>query len=549
MKCKLWIFVLVFMIYTEPLLAKEIGIASKVTGVVVFSGRALVTRSSEFSAPKGESTLLIDGLPGGVLEQSLRVEGEASQQVSIGSVESRRIFTEELVREEERRITKELTALRDERQSVENQIQSLKIQMKLIEAIGQEIPRKANEEIVQGKMDPELWENSWAIIGVGVAETLEGIRLAEIDEREIEDRIQKKESELAQIKTGRKENVQVRINIDSRQAGSVRLSVSYQIWDASWKPLYDARLDEEGEKVTLTQLGEVRQNTGEDWLDVSLTLSTAQPAEGVQIPRLEPWFIDFVRIMPQDRQKLSKMMPPDERGALAAKELPQEVVAAFGVIMPEQAQVVASEFAAEYRIPGTARVPSDNTPHKFSITEHELDAHLAVQIAPKIAPRAFLLADTKYKGIAPLLPGSASVFRGGTFIGNSRLDMLRPGETVKLSFGVDDKVRVDYRLETGQRSKEGIFTKQQRVERRYRIGVENYHTRPIEISLIDQVPVPQDERIKVELLKDSETPTKSDFDDRKGVLAWIHTYAPEEKRIIQFGYAVTFPEGENIPGF
>jgi uncharacterized protein (TIGR02231 family) len=114
---------------------------------------------------------------------------------------------------------------------------------------------------------------------------------------------------------------------------------------------------------------------------------------------------------------------------------------------------------------------------------------------------------------------------------------------------VDDKVRVDYRLETGQRSKEGIFTKQERVERRYRIGVENYHTRPIEISLIDQVPVPQDERIKVELLKDSETPSKSDFDGRKGVLAWIHTYAPEEKRTIQFGYAVTYPEGENISGF
>ncbi|MGH7274729.1 MAG: DUF4139 domain-containing protein, partial [Nitrospiria bacterium] len=310
-------------------------------------------------------------------------------------------------------------------------------------------------------------------------------------------------------------------------------------------PLYDARLDEEGEKVTLTQLGEVRQNTGEDWLDVNLTLSTAQPAEGVQIPELEPWFIDILSITPalQKRKPASKALMVPE----STKPSDEGILSMY--IVPEMAQVVASEFAAEYRIPGTARVPSDNTPHKFSITEHELDAHLSVQIAPKLAPRAFLLADTKYKGSAPLLPGPASVFRGGTFIGNSQLDVMRPGETVKLSFGVDDKVRVDYRLETGQRSKEGIFTKQERVERRYRIGVENYHTRPIEISLIDQIPVPQDERIKVELLKDSETPTQSDLDGRKGVLAWIHTYAPEEKRIIQFGYAVTYPEGENISGF
>ena len=129
MKPRLWLFLMIFLIYTHPLLAKEIEVASKVSSVVVFADRALVTRTSDLSVPRGESTLLIDGLPGGVVEQSLRVEGKATQQATIGSVESRRVFTEELVREEERRITKELTALRDERQSLEDQIQSLKIQI------------------------------------------------------------------------------------------------------------------------------------------------------------------------------------------------------------------------------------------------------------------------------------------------------------------------------------------------------------------------------------------------------------------------------------
>ncbi|MDH3921084.1 MAG: DUF4139 domain-containing protein, partial [Rhodospirillales bacterium] len=86
-------------------------------------------------------------------------------------------------------------------------------------------------------------------------------------------------------------------------------------------------------------------------------------------------------------------------------------------------------------------------------------------------------------------------------------------------------------------------------ERLVRTEVTNHHAMPIGITVMDQLPVPRDERIEIDLLKESSKPTQKDVEERKGVLAWTYEYAPGEKRVVVFGYAVTYPEGESVPGF
>ena len=105
------------------------------------------------------------------------------------------------------------------------------------------------------------------------------------------------------------------------------------------------------------------------------------------------------------------------------------------------------------------------------------------------------------------------------------------------------------RLQTGERSSAGLFNNKKRHERRYLIEVANHHKRPIRITVLDHLPTPLDERIEVELLKESTQPTETDVKKRKGVLAWEYDYAPGEKRTIHFGFALLHPEGLQIPGF
>ena len=533
---------------------------SAITAVTVFPGRAEIVRTVEVSLPAGQSTVVIDGLPASLIPQSIRVRGTADGALLIGSVESKPHFTEGVVREEERALRAELVSLRDRRRGLDDRIAAARIQLKFIEAIGRDGPRIIDEKIAQGRFDPEAWQKALGLIGTGSAGAFEQIHKAEIEKRELHKKIAQTERRLNQVRTGRTATVTARINVATQRPAKARLEVSYQLPGASWRPLYDARLNSTTGETRLVQIGEVRQHTGEDWSNVALTLSTARPAASARLPELQPWFVDFVQPLglfsmrgkAESEVSVLRSMQKSQDALQSSRERMAEPSGVAGFLVaakPVTAQVVAGEFAAQYRIPGAANVPSDKAPHKFVIAERTFEAKLAVRTVPKIAPQAYLYGEITYEGDAPLLPGPVSVFRDEAFIGTSAVPMLRPGEDFKLSFGVDDKVRVSYRLETGQRSREGIFNNNRRMERRYLIKVANHHKRAMEITVLDQLPVPQDEDIEVELLRTSTKVSERDVEDRKGVLAWRGTYKPGEERIIKFGYAVTYPVDHMVPGF
>jgi uncharacterized protein (TIGR02231 family) len=300
-------------------------------------------------------------------------------------------------------------------------------------------------------------------------------------------------------------------------------------------------------------VGEVRQHTGEDWSDVALTLSTARPALGALVPELEPWFIRVGEPIDHlvEQEGAGGLYRKNEASDLAARSAQTAPAAAPAPAEPIDhggAAFAGSEFAAEYRIAGRGRVPADGSSHRFTIADRKLSSTLSVVATPRLAPVGYLIAAAKHEGEEPLLPGGVSVFRDGSYVGLAHLKLTAPGEEVKLSFGADDKVKIEYRLVSDGESQEGLISTDRRIERQYLTKVANHHARALEITVFDQMPVSQDERIEVELLRSTTKPTETDVEDRTGVLAWRYSYQPEEEREIQFGYAVTAPEDLPVAG-
>ena len=542
---------LLFVVAAPEVRAAEVAADSRIAAVTVFPDRAQVTRLIEVPLPAGDSTLVVSGLPAGLLGDSLRVEGEGSARLLLGAVEARTRHGRAATREEERRLQAEIEALGDRRRLVTDRIAALKFKQGVIEAVGVEFPKTRDEDGESRLPDPETWIKAWNALGEGSAQVRAEIAEAEVAARALDREIAQKQRQLSQIATGATASVEARVAVEANAEGTATLRLTYQVpRAASRRPIYDARLDAARERVSLTQLGEVRQRSAEDWTGVALTLSTARPATGAQAPDLAAWFVDIVEPAPAGPRREDDLLSlfkdetqTDEVGAAAAEApAPQPAES-------NSALVAAGEFAAEYRIPGRVDVPADNSTHKVLIQERETEAALSVLAVPKLAPQAYLLAEVTYGGEDALLPGPMAVFRDGAFIGNGRLDLLRGGETFKLSFGADDRVRVKYRLAGGQRSSEGLITKDRRVERRYEIEVANLHRRAMRIEVQDQLPVPRDERIEVELLKATTEPSARDLGDRTGVLAWTYDYAAGETREITFGYAVEFPEKVSLYGF
>jgi uncharacterized protein (TIGR02231 family) len=130
-------------------------------------------------------------------------------------------------------------------------------------------------------------------------------------------------------------------------------------------------------------------------------------------------------------------------------------------------------------------------------------------------------------------------------VGISALPILSPGEKHELGFGVDDLIRVKHSLVEEKRGETGLISTSRTDVRMFKISVKNLHERTMAVSVLDQIPVSNNADIKVELIGRS-TPTKSEVDDRRGVLAWDLKVDANDEAVVDFGYRVIWPSAKTI---
>jgi len=344
----------------------------------------------------------------------------------------------------------------------------------------------------------------------------------------------------------------VRTEVATRLA----LEVSYQVRNAAWRPVYEARLDTANARLALRQEAVVTQSTGEDWSDVALTLSTARPSAGTQPPQLAPWRITLAPPppAPPPPRPTARMAAPaspapaadaargeDDRSQLAQRR-DREAQA-------ENAALVTVGFAVEYQIPGTATVRSDGSERRVRIAELPAEVTMTAQAIPRLDRRAFLRATFASPAQVPLLPGQVTLVLDGVQVGRAALPLLRPGEQQARAFGADDRIRVAYEPQPPRRSEAGniISGRTAIVANESLITVQSFHARPIEITVLDHAPVSVEEPLVVAITADP-APSARDVDERPGVLAWTAIYQPREQRRIRFGYTITAPRDSTVYG-
>jgi uncharacterized protein (TIGR02231 family) len=207
--------------------------------------------------------------------------------------------------------------------------------------------------------------------------------------------------------------------------------------------------------------------------------------------------------------------------------------------------VEAQAFQAVYSIAGRVAVPATGEMKRVQIDDMALDATLTARTVPKAEQKAYLYAKLTMARGTPVLPGSVSLFRDATFVGTGQLPLLAPGEEHELGFGVDDMIRVRHAVVEDKRGEAGLISTSKTDVRNYRITVKNLHERPIQLRVLDQIPVSQNDAIKIEL-QGRTAPTRRDVEDKRGVMAWDMTLTPDEEKAVEFGYRVTWPGAKKV---
>lgn len=257
---------------------------SKVTNVTLFLSGAQVTRSAQATLKSGISELTFTGLSENIDANTIRLTGEGS--FTIISVNSRVNYlkTQKTVKDEE--------LLKAKKKQLEIQIEDIVSQQSVLAT--EENLLKANQKI--GSPD-----KGTTTIELKSAADFFRTRFAELAEKKLEltrklesyqDELDKIDSQLGEAtQVDVKPTGEIMVQVMAREAINAKFKVNYLVRSASWKPEFDLRLDDISQPLELSRRAKISQNSGEDWQDVKLTLSTGNPNESGTELKLSPWFL------------------------------------------------------------------------------------------------------------------------------------------------------------------------------------------------------------------------------------------------------------------
>ncbi len=517
-----------------------------VDAVTVYPDGASVTRVITLDLPAGDHSAILKDFPLTLDPSSLRVEGEAGAKLTIGAIDARPPHAAPPVNLPE--LDKRIEALKDEYDSLQDTVDAASVRRKFAERFADSAPAGIGDK---GEARPIAeWRTAFAAVGEEIASADAAIRDVTRKQRELTREIARAEQEKAQKPPTK---LEVRIDLAAAAATKATLRVTYTVRHARWTPLYDARLDtgakDRKPALELVRRAEITQNTGEDWSNVALNVSTVRTARGGNAPDLNSLIVQYPQLqrpMPASApigaaQDIAK---PFARGGLAKLAESQ----AFGERADEQqATADVGGFQVMFKIPGRVSLGASEGAKSLRVSSVTLAPDLAVRAVPVRDPTAFLEASFKQNEDAPLLPGRVSIYRDGSFVGRGQMAAAGKDETVRLGFGADDKIRIERAVVKRNEGSAGlIVTTSKTDERSFKTTVRNGHDFPIRIAIEDQLPVSENEEIQVEMLPATTPPTATNLRDKRGVLEWAYDARPGEVRDIAFAWRLRWPKDKGV---
>ncbi len=551
---------------TTSAYAADVVVSSKIDAVTVFPSGAEVARTAKIKLEKGEHTLVLQDIAAEAVPGSIRVEGKAAGKLEIGSVDSRRMFVPRAdaanAETERRRIEDEIERLRDEKAVYEAAVQAAETQKTLIANLAQLPTRPAPPAGLAER--GEDWASILSTIATSTTSAQRASLEANVRMREIDRKVEDLEKKLVSLAPAREDRTEVKVFVAAGGPVEADIVLRYQIRSASWQPLYDARLitgaKAASPSLTLTRRASITQHSGEAWDDVAVTLSTTRPTAGASAPELNPMTVDFeqpVVLSDMRRENLAAAkskkfdgegggQPPAPAAAAPAATEDRAMEPVAEDIMQQSAAVVAAPFQATYVVPGRLTVPMTGDAKRVQLLEEAIEPQLVVKTVPKLDAKAYLYAKLALpKTSSPMLPGQVSLFRDGTFTGTTFLPVLSPGEDHELGFGTDDLVRVKHAISEEKRGETGLLSTSRTDNRSYKLTVKNLHDRAVKLVVFDQIPVSENQEIKVESISRT-APTKQNVDDKRGVLSWESTLEADQEQVLDVGYRITWPSAKQI---
>jgi len=583
-------FVLVIFPITISFAQSAKDIPSTIKKVTIFSHGAQIENEAAVTVQPGQMALRFTGLSPYINKESIRIDGDGS--FTILNVQHQNDYLNKL-------------DISKESESLQNKVDELRLKIEdentRINILKQKLGFLDVNIQITGK-DQTVNPETFKVMNTYYGDNVEALNLEILKKQRLINDYDKQISQLTNQLNSLNTNIDlpsgtIIVTIDSKETHASVIRFNYLVEFAAWYPSYDIRFQGISKPLSITYKANIRQNTGTDWKDVDITLSTAKTNISAQIPELTASYLQFYfpEIM-QEKQlamedvsesasvpenlnirglgtinsnsnplyivdgipqsSISSMDPNDIDKIEVLKDASATAVygsrGANGVILVTTKQnkekssiplTVTSkqETSNEFIVDGKQSILSNNKNTTVVFKEAELSAAFEYQSIPKLSENVFLIGKVNDWYKAELMDGEANIYLENSYVGKSAINTKEFKDTLELSFGIDNNISI--KRERLTEFTENQFVGSNRKETRaYKLTIRNNKTYPVTAKITDQIPVSNSKEIQVETLELSGG--KPDTDS--GKVVWEITLKPNESKDLIIKYSVKYPKNKQV---
>ncbi len=505
-------------------------LAPKIKSVTVFLSSAEINCSATTNIAAGVTDLIIYGLPTSLNENSISVSGLGD--FTILNVSNRfNYLREDIKKPIVKKLEDSLENVGDKLQLEYNKKFALEQEESLILANKSIGGNNVGVSLSQLKLTADFFRERLAAIRNLIAKS----------NKKIPELIKLQSKITSQIN---QENVnqnltttEVRVSVAAKNSTTATINLSFVANGAGWTPKYDLRSASLKSPIDLLYKADVYQQTGMDWDNVNLTLSTLNPEDRGIKSELYPQILRFF----QPNLYLKESSAGDYIQSLPTKSLEEKRAKAGGVY--ENVQAYQTTLSRNFEIGIPYSVSSGGQTVTVEIQKYKIPTTYAHAVVPKIDISVYLLGYISDWEDYNLLPGTANIYFEGVYIGETNIDPASTNDTLQVSLGKDKGV-IAKREKVKDLDIEKTIGTNKKQSYTYEIEIRNTKNVAIDLVLEDQLPIVSDNSIEVKSLELN----NGSLNKETGKITWKLKLTPAETKKIRFSYEVKYPKDSQITG-
>jgi uncharacterized protein (TIGR02231 family) len=506
---------------TEKIVSATIG------HVTVFQSQAQLKNLLKINLPTGSTKLVIDNVANTIDPNSIQVSGTGD-------------FTLLGVKYRQNHLNHKAFAIQDSIQKTKNDIENIDMLLAVAQNEEKMIMSNVNVKSEKDGLLPEDLKEMIDLFRQKLTEVGNRRLLLQRQKEPLTERKQRLERQLNEIRNLNLPLGEIELSLVANSNTTANLEVSYVAQSAGWYPGYDLRVKDTQSPVKIAYKANVYQNTGLDWKNVKLTLSTSNPSISGQKPELYPQFLSFW----VPRPVMQKM---ESRSVSEAAVMTMATAEDANATAPEMGNIAStvvvdnSQLSVSFDIPTPYSIPTGGQPETVEIQNLTANAVYKSIITPKLDPNAFLVAELAEWEKLNLLSGEANVYFENKFIGKTYVSGQVSDQKMLISLGKDTRI-VAKREEIENYKARKTIGSNIRESFGYKISIKNQKNISTLIILEDQVPISQDSDIEVDI-EDLQGAT---LDPQTGKLKWEFELAGGQNKEISLKYTVKYPKNKTV---